>query len=320
MISRTAKVGLAALALSVVTALSFGVADARPAGGKSVGSRGDRTFSAPPATNTAPKAATGMDKTMAQPGKATTASAAQSATNTAAATSRFGSMGGMMKGLLLGGLMGAAFAGIFGAGALASALGFILQTLLIGGLIFLAVSFFRNRMGGNKPAMATAAAGAAPNAQPQNASYRQATGPIGGGNELTIGEGDFNAFERLLGEVQDAYGRNDIKALGDRVTPEMLSYFAGELDDNKKQGVRNEVSSAKLLQGDLAESWREASGDYATVAMRYSLIDATVEAASGRVVSGSKTEPAEVTEIWTFRRSRGGKTEQWELSAIQQTA
>ena len=64
----------------------------------------------------------------------------------------------------------------------------------------------------------------------------------------------------------------------------MLSYFAEELDANKKKGLRNEVSSPKLLQGDLAEAWREADGEYATVAMRYSIIDATVEAASGRVV------------------------------------
>ena len=98
----------------------------------------------------------------------------------------------------------------------------------------------------------------------------------------------------------------------------MLSYFAEELDTNAKKGVRNEVSQAKLLQGDLAEAWREADGEYATVAMRYSLIDATVEAASGRVVSGSTTTPEEVTEVWTFRRPGNGTARQWELSAIQQ--
>ena len=36
--------------------------------------------------------------------------------------------------------------------------------------------------------------------------------------------------------------------------------------------------------------------------MRFSLNDATVDDA-GRVVSGSRTTPQEVTEFWTFRRS-----------------
>jgi len=165
-------------------------------------------------------------------------------------------------------------------------------------------------------ATATAAAGQAP----RNANYRDAASALGGGggSALTITPDDYDAFERLLGEVQTAYGRNDVEALGDRTTPEMLSYFAEELHANAKKGVRNEVSQAKLLQGDLAEAWREPDGEYATVAMRYSIIDATVEAASGRLVSGSTTAPEEVTELWTFRRPGNGTARQWELSAIQQ--
>jgi predicted lipid-binding transport protein (Tim44 family) len=315
--SRFMKLATVALGLAAAALLTFDNADARPGRGGSLGSRGDRTFSAPPTTNTAPKAAQPMDRTMTQQGAAT-ASAAKAATTTAATQSRFGSMGGLMKGLLLGGLMGALFSGIFGAGALASILGFVLQTALIAGVVLLALSFLRNRMGGGKPAMATASAGAAPQTA-QNANYRQATGPIGGGGHLVIVDQDFNAFERLLGEIQGAYGRGDVKALEPRTTPEMLSYFAEELDQNSKQGMRNEVSAAKLLQGDLSEAWREASGEYASVAMRYSILDATIETRSGRVVSGSRSEPQEVTEVWTFRRPGGGTPDQWELSAIQQT-
>jgi predicted lipid-binding transport protein (Tim44 family) len=52
--------------------------------------------------------------------------------------------------------------------------------------------------------------------------------------------------------------------------------------------------------------------------MRYALIDAEIDVATGRVISGSRTEPAEVTEVWTFRRGRDGTASDWELSAIQQ--
>lgn len=312
--SRTSTV-CRVLWLSVVAAASLALmaelADARPAGGSSYGSRGVKTYQAPPATNTAPKAAAPIERSMTQPGAK--AQGAQSAPGAATQASRFGGW----KGLLLGGLIGAGLASLFGFGALANVLGLLLQFALIGGIIYLAVLFFRSRSA-QQPALTTATAGAGQ--APRNANYRDAVGALGGGagSTLTIGPEDYDAFERLLGEIQTAYGRNDLEALGGRATPEMLSYFAEELHGNTKGGVRNEVSEPKLLQGDLSEAWREADGEYATVAMRYSIVDATVEAASGRLVSGSKTAPQEVTEVWTFRRPPNGTTRQWELSAIQQ--
>jgi predicted lipid-binding transport protein (Tim44 family) len=95
----------------------------------------------------------------------------------------------------------------------------------------------------------------------------------------------------------------------------MVSYFTGDLAANKASNDINKVSDVKLLQGDLAEAWREGDTDYASVAMRYSLVDKTLERTTGRLVMGSD-QPEEVTEVWTFVRPRGAG---WELSAIQQT-
>jgi predicted lipid-binding transport protein (Tim44 family) len=69
------------------------------------------------------------------------------------------------------------------------------------------------------------------------------------------------------------------------------------------------------LQGDLAEAWRDGDTDYASVELRFSLVDKTLERTTGRLVAGSE-QPVEVTEVWTFARPRGSN---WELSAIQQT-
>ena len=77
----------------------------------------------------------------------------------------------------------------------------------------------------------------------------------------------------------------------------------------------NEVSDVQLLQGDLAQAWREGNREYATVAMRFSMVYVTRDA-SGRVIDGSLMEHVTATELWTFVRSSGG---QWILSAIQQT-
>ena len=95
----------------------------------------------------------------------------------------------------------------------------------------------------------------------------------------------------------------------------MLRNFGGELEENRRRGVRNALSEVKLLQGDLAEAWREGGTDYATVAMRFAVLDAMVDRATGRVVSGDTTRPTEATELWTFRREGGSP---WLLSAIQQ--
>ena len=134
------------------------------------------------------------------------------------------------------------------------------------------------------------------------------------GEPLTIGKSDYDAFERLLGEIQAAYSAEDLDALRAKVTPEMLSYFSEQLAENASRGVVNTITNVKLEQGDLAEAWREGTVDYATVAMRFSLTDRMVDRASGRTVEGGA--PGEVTELWTFMRARGGD---WLLSAIQQT-
>jgi predicted lipid-binding transport protein (Tim44 family) len=150
---------------------------------------------------------------------------------------------------------------------------------------------------------------------------RSALGGFGGlgaaapaSEPLEVKPEDFSTFERLLGDIQTAYGREDLAAVRTRVTPEMLSYYAEELSENASRGVVNEIRDVKLLQGDLSEAWREGDKDYATVAMRYSLIDRYVERATGRVSDGND-QPQEATEVWTFMRARGGD---WLLSAIQQ--
>jgi predicted lipid-binding transport protein (Tim44 family) len=140
--------------------------------------------------------------------------------------------------------------------------------------------------------------------------------PTGGpaNDEVGIGPQELETFERLLGEIQTAYGRQDLSALRARLTPEMLSYFSDELSANASRGIENQISNIKLEQGDLSEAWREGEMEYATVAMRYSLVDKVVDRNTGRVVDGGDA-PVEATEVWTFVRSRGGN---WLLGAIQQ--
>src|SRR5438270_9506746 len=58
------------LALALPTALAISSADARVGGGLSSGSRGSRTFSAPPSTTTAPGSTSQFNRTYSQPNSA----------------------------------------------------------------------------------------------------------------------------------------------------------------------------------------------------------------------------------------------------------
>ena len=157
------------------------------------------------------------------------------------------------------------------------------------------------------------AAGRTPAAFGGSVAVRRRCAAAPADEPIEVTPADFDAFEKLLGDVQTAYGRKTSARCARIVTPEMLSYFSEELARNASRGLVNQIADVKLLQGDLSEAWREGDDEYATVAMRYSLNDKIVDRASGRVV---EEEPSEATEFWTFRRARGG---QWLLSAIQQT-
>jgi predicted lipid-binding transport protein (Tim44 family) len=286
--------------------------DARIGGGMSSGSRGGRTFSAPPSTSTAPGAAQPFNRTITQPGSPGLGAPAAAGGGFFGGSGR-GLLGGLAAGFLGAGLLGMLFGGgmFSGLGGLSSIFGLILQIGLIVIVVRLAMAWWQRR---HTPA--SAYAGATPGAAATPGMFRTGSGfGLGSGSApLEIAPADYEAFERLLGEIQAAWSNEDVAKLHTLATPEMVSYFTRDLAANKTRNEINKVSDLKLLQGDLAEAWREGDTDYASVAMRYGLVDKTFDRTTGRLVSGG--EPEEVTEVWTFVRPRGMN---WELSAIQQT-
>ncbi|MGN7125108.1 Tim44 domain-containing protein [Methylorubrum thiocyanatum] len=302
------------LALAASLALAAPAVDARPGGGGGMGSRGSKTFSAPPSTATSPGAMGPIQRsqTSPSPGFNNPGMAAQNR------GSRFGGgfLGGMLGAGLIGALLGAGLSG--GLGGIGSFIGLIFQIGLIALLVMLAVRFFRRRQEG-QPAMAGNSAYARSGPPPQggaNPGMNPMVGGYGGGaarpQPVQVQPDDFQAFERSLNEIQAAYGREDVAALRRLATPEMVGYFEEDLRANAARGVVNRISDVKLLQGDLSEAWREGRVEFATVAMRFSLRDEVFERATNRHVENG---PQEAKEFWTFVREPGGP---WLLSAIQQ--
>ncbi|WP_419728661.1 Tim44 domain-containing protein [Lichenicola sp.] len=299
------------LATSMLVSVS---AEARPGGGMSMGSRGSRTYMAPPSTATNPGGASPFSRSLtpqngSQNGYGQNGYGQSGYGGMRSHPLGAGLMGGLigfgLGGLLLGhGFFGGGYGGGFGGGSL---LGLLIQIAIIA---FIVRWLFR-RFGASRMAGASGGPG-----------YGGGIGPVGGmtgngarpGTNLAITPTDYQQFERALLDIQQAWSMQDLRSLSRFATPEMVSYFSDQLSDLSSRNLRNVVSAVRMEQGDLSEAWSEGGREFATVAMRYSLIDVTTDL-TGRVVDGSPNERQMVTELWTFARARGGS---WALSAIQQ--
>jgi predicted lipid-binding transport protein (Tim44 family) len=299
---------LLAVFIALALALAPGLADARAGSGSSLGSRGSQTYSAPPATNTAPYSAP-MQRSMTpnSPGYGSGYSGGY----------RGGFGGGFGSGLM-GGLLGFGLAGLllghgFGGFGMFGLFGLLIRIAIIVFVVRWLLRMFRGPAYAGGPSMF--ARGGSMGGGPMGGM-----GPMGGGGRpglvpIAVTPADYQAFEQLLVAIQAAWSVHDLNRMSGLLTPEMLSYFGDQLAEQASRGVRNTVTDVRLVQGDLSEAWTENGREYATVAMRFQMIDATYDQA-GRLVDGSATEHVTATEIWTFLRVPGGR---WILSAIQQT-
>ena len=203
---------------------------------------------------------------------------------------RFGFGTGLMAGLfgagLLGMLLGNGFFG--GLAGLASILGLLLQIGLVVLLVSFAMKWFRTApaaglcrrgqgyarsMGGSVPPAGRTAH--------DRRSWRRLGGGLGGGLGGALGGASAARTQRAgpsgrarrdrhrrarlrrlrAGPRRDA-GRlfpRDVAKLWTLATPEMAGYIQEELNDNAARGVVNKLSNVRLVQGDLAEAWREGA-------------------------------------------------------------
>jgi predicted lipid-binding transport protein (Tim44 family) len=298
---------LKALAVFIaVVGLTLSFVDAKPSGSRSSsGSKGSHSGQSAPSTNTtAPKAGTA-----ASPNQ--TARAPEAAKPSF--MSRFGT--GIAAGLLGAGLFGLlSGAGLGGAlGSLGGILMLILQVAVVFFLVRFILNYFRNKQ---QPAFAGVGPSQTNFEATQPLNYNAPAAPvIQNIDALGLTGEDYNVFEQRLIQIQDAYGREALDELRPVVTPELHKIFSQDIAENMSKNIHNACGGAKMLQGDLSESWREGTTDYASVAMRYSLFDVIKDRRDGRVLEGSTTTPLEITEVLTFVRYNGGA---WMLSAIEQ--
>ena len=326
-----------ALVLALSSLLFVAEASARAGGGSSGGSRGSRSYSAPrspsqvspsrPTAPPSPVAPSPMQSPMPQ---------------------RSG-WGGMLGGLVVGGLIGSLLFGGMGGGlghGMGGGIG-LLEIVLIGGLIFFAISWLRRRQAAGAagaPAYAGGYGGSGYSTgswQPSGGSSYSGGGPSAPSVAQLEAPAELSDLDRGLGhirqmdaqfdtaafgesstdiffKIQAAWTNRDTGRVSDLLTPEMRGVLQAQCDKLRAERRINRLENIAVRQAAVTEAWQEKGQDFVTVYFLASLVDYTTDESGAQVLDGSRTEPVKFEEYWTFSRPVGPGP--WKLSAIQQSA
>jgi predicted lipid-binding transport protein (Tim44 family) len=324
------KMALMAVGLFAIVGLSQIVletaADARAGGGRSGGFRGSRSYQAPSRPSQPAQQRRDASPPPQQPGQF----APQS--------------GGFMRGLgtaVLGGFLGSMlFSGLANAGGFGGIGGLggsgfgIFEILLIAGVGYFLYRKFRSPAAASsygtmqyqnpnyqtntnyQPSYGYRAPESAPmqeTPQPDNAvDYRS----------LTMMDRSFDPNQFLktaqdtFFKVQSAWNKQDSATLSKLCGTELMQSWEEELSRLRASGRQNRMENIALNSSEITEVWTETGQDFVTVRLQANLLDYTVDAKSGAVVSGSDSEPIHFEEYWTFSRPVGPNA--WKLTAVQQ--
>ena len=318
---QTALVALGLFALVGLSQILLeGYADARAGGGRSGGFRGSRSYSSP-ARPTNPT----------QPRREATPPAQQPspmATQPGGFMRTFGMamLGGLVGSMLFSGLAGAGLGGLGGLGG--SGFGMI-EMLLLAGLGYFIYRKFRSSaaatsygsmqyQGSQYQTPASPSYEAPSSAPPQDApsfdqiDYRSLTMMDRGFTP----EQFLKTAQDVFFKVQGAWNKQDTTALRSLCGSELMQTWEQELKDLQARGHQNKMENIALRESEITEVWTESGQDYITVRLHANLVDYTVDAKSGAVISGNNSDPIEFNEYWTFTRPVGPNP--WKLTAVQQ--
>lgn len=222
----------------------------------------------------------------------------QNATPLGQRTNNTSKWGGILGGMLIGGLLTSLFMGHgLGTG--------ILSWLIIGAIIFFAVSFFRRKM---QPGMHTGQQSSAFNQQSPFSNINQAfnTTASSGGNSATSYPAGFSPATFLreakvtFNRLQAAYDEKNTQDLREFTAPEVFAEIKMQLDEQGNEPNKTEVIT---LDAELLDVSRQTNSYIASVRFTGSIKE--------------NDEPVtQLDEIWHFRQFDGNSA--WVVGGIQQ--
>ncbi len=304
-------VAIVGLMLGSLVMIQVGDAWARAGSG---GSRGSRSYSAP--ARPTPASPTTPSRSVSQPAPAP-------------ASRPFGGLLGGLAGFAIGGLLGSMLFGGLGHGF---GIG-MMDILLIGGGLALLMMFLRRRRQVSQPVPAYAGApssayGGDDRSGPSSAGPATMEMPAGTTSDVERGLGYIRSMDATLDpdsvvtlarrtflRVQQAVAARDVQPLRDTLVPEMYDVLQAQVDRLRSARQTDHIDEIDIRRAEITEAWQESGRDYVSVGITASMLDYTVDDTSGGVVDGSRTNPQDVEEYWTFTRPVGNNP--WRLSAIQ---
>jgi len=314
-VHRMARIGLIIFSiLFLLTAIEFD-AWARVGGGRSFGSRGSRTYSAPRST---PSPYQGSQ----QYNSPTSPSSSPFGGSSLMRGMAGGLLGGMLGGMLFRGLGFAGSPGGFGGG-----IG-LFDIILIGGILY-GIYWFIKRRRSESLAGASWQGGSASMRTGQPAGITGSYGLENSGNDTEAGlrhirqmDPGFNekrftdACTDTFFRIQGAWANREMSSVRVLLTEEMYGTLQHDADQLRAEKRINRLDNIAVRSVEIAEAWQEEGADFITVKFLANLLDYTTNEQTGEVLSGSRTEPVKFEESWTFTRPVG--LQEWKLSAIHQ--
>ena len=120
----------------------------------------------------------------------------------------------------------------------------------------------------------------------------------------------------LFFKVQGAWANRDMTTVRELFTAEMYGIIQGDAEELKRHKKINRLDNIAVRSVEITEAWQESGSDFITARFSANLLDYTIDEISGQVLSGSKTDPVKFVEFWTFTRPVGNNL--WQLSALAQ--
>jgi predicted lipid-binding transport protein (Tim44 family) len=309
------KVGavLAALLFLSITVLEPS-AQARVGGSRSLGSSGSRSYSRP----VSPSSTAGQYRPQAAPA----AAPFQQQRGGFLRSMAGGVMGGMLGSMLFSSVAGAG--GALG-GARGGGIG-IFEILLLAGVGYLIYRYIKNKreQGSSDGARFDAFQGGTviPISSSQQNNAQEFSDLQAGLAHIRQSDPAFEE-KRFADSVMDNFFKiqggwmnRDLSPVAALLTDEMKRILQADLDTLLRDKQVNRLENIAVRNVEVSEAWQEAGEDYVTALIYANLLDYTTDETSGKVVSGSKTDPVKFEEYWTFTRAVGNNS--WRLSAINQ--
>lgn len=239
-----------------------------------------------------------------------------------------GLLGGMLGGMLFRGVgHGMGGGGMGGVGG--SGIG-LFEILIIGGIIFFLVRWFRRKKKNssypgiqqfaNSSPMANDAPPPFEEATAQNEEYSPDSIPDGLELiKLSDPQFDEETFKEIAQnvffKVQASWMRRDIEQIKPLLVPELITQWENDFAEMRKKGEINRLENIAVRKVEIVDAWVETGEEHITLQFTANLLDYTTDE-SGQIISGDQNEPVKFDEKWTFIRNVGSAN--WFLAAIQE--